>query len=54
MGTFFVVLGVLLVLLTLGLAFTIYGIIAAFLGVASLAIGAWMLARRPTRGANGR
>jgi len=53
MGRFLVALGVLLFLLTFGLAFTVYGIIAAFLGVASLSVGIWMLARRPAREANG-
>jgi hypothetical protein len=52
-GGFFIALGVLLFLLTLGLAFTTYGIIAAFLGVASFSVGIWMLARRPDRKANG-
>ena len=53
LGGFFVALGVLLFLLTLGLAFTVYGMIAAFLGVVSLSVGIWMLARRPAHGANG-
>lgn len=53
MGGVLIALGVVLFLLTFGLAFTIYGIIAAFLGVLFIAAGAWMLARRPARGPNG-
>jgi membrane protein implicated in regulation of membrane protease activity len=50
MGVFFVALGVLFFLLTLGLAFTIYGIIAAVLSVVFLGLGAWILSRGPSRG----
>lgn len=48
---FLIGLGVVLFLLTLGLAFTTYGIVAAFLGVASFAVGVWLLARRTSKGA---
>lgn len=43
---FLIASGVVLFLLTLGLAFTIYGIVAAIMGVISVAAGVWLLARR--------
>lgn len=46
-------MGVLLFVVTLGLAFTTYGIFAAILGTASFSVGVWMLARRPHTGAPG-
>ncbi len=51
MAWFLIALGVVLLVLTLGLAFTIYGIVAGFLGVASFAVGVWLLARRTPKGA---
>ena len=53
MGGFFIAMGVLLFVVTLGLAFTIYGIVAAILGTTSFLAGVWMLARRPHSGAPG-
>lgn len=49
---FLIGLGVVLFLLTLGLAFTIYGLVAAFLGVISIATGAWLLAHGTPKGAS--
>lgn len=47
-----IAVGVVLFLLSLGLAFTVYGIVAVALGVVSFVAGIWMLARRPARGAD--
>ena len=48
-----IAVGVGLFLLTLGLAFTVYGLAAAGLGAASFTAGVWLLARRPAREADG-
>jgi hypothetical protein len=41
-----IAVGVILLLLTLGLAFTIFGLISFFLGVICICVGAIMLPRR--------
>jgi hypothetical protein len=51
MAALLIALAVVLFLLTIGLAFTIYGIIAAFLAVISFSAGVWVLARRTSGGA---
>lgn len=51
---FLIFLGVVLFLLALGLAFTIYGIIAALLGILSFVIGVSLLTGRRQNGARSR
>jgi membrane-bound ClpP family serine protease len=46
MPTALIVVGVVLILLTLGLAFTVFGLISAFLGVVCISCGAIMLSSR--------
>jgi hypothetical protein len=45
-GVALIVLGVVLFLLTLGFAFTIYAFVAAFLSLLCFGAGTWLLARR--------
>ena len=52
-GGILIALSIVLFALTLGLAFTVYGIVAMFLGVACFAAGLAMLAKRPTPGTDG-
>jgi len=52
-GVFFIALGVLFLLLVVGFAFTPYAYVAGLLGVISISVGVWMLARRSTQATNG-